>query len=151
MSSKQAYIDFILEQLQNGSVSFERVFELFLTKFNAARPTFAKYWKLANEQHSQQREAIEKAKQAITITQEIEAVKTQIKTKEQILERLNEIINQEHKVIGGEVVLPSFSDINKAIDTYCKIQGYHASTKQELSIDANIKHDSLIERIKLSN
>ena len=44
--NKENIITAILEELGKGTT-----FELMLTKVNCSRPTFAKYWKIANERH----------------------------------------------------------------------------------------------------
>jgi hypothetical protein len=92
--SKEIYIEYIVSELEKGNVSFERVFELIVTKFNLSRPTFSKYWKLANEAYKVKRDVINEAKLSETIQIEKEVVKTIISNK---LERLeiyhNQIIN----------------------------------------------------------
>jgi len=67
--NKQIYIDFIVDQLKLGKTGFNDVFKEFLRKFKVSEPTFAKYWKLANEQHYEAMQKIKDVKEAITIEQ----------------------------------------------------------------------------------
>jgi hypothetical protein len=140
MNNKQAYIDFIIEELSKGNVQYKEVCSLFCSKFHLTERTFNKYWLQANQKHSEQREAIEAAKMQQTITTEIKAVKMQIKTKEQLLLKLNEIIEQKAKRVEGVVVMPTFTDVRNAIDTYNKMQGYYAPQQ----IEQNIKDIKII-------
>jgi hypothetical protein len=72
-----------------------------------------------------------------TIQTEKEAVKTQIKTKEQLLERLNDIIEQKAKRVEGQIIMPTFNDVRGAIDTYNKMLGYYAPQKQDVNFTEN--------------
>ncbi len=141
MSNKEAYIDFIIEELNNGNIKFNDVCLVFLRKFKVTEPTFAKYWKLANHKHSEQRQAIEKAKMEQSIKTEVEAVRSQIKSKEEILLKLGEIIDQKAKRVEGVIVMPTYSDVKGAIDLYNKMQGYYAPTKSENKIESNVTVD----------
>jgi hypothetical protein len=125
--NKQTYIDFIIETLNKGEVSFEKVFELFLTKFNVSRPTFAKYWKYANQKHSEQRERIEAAKMIEAIKQETKAVKAQIKSKEEIMLHVQSIMHGADKEV----------DQLKAADLLNKMLGYYSPTQQNVNIMQN--------------
>ncbi len=141
MSNKEAYIDFIIEQLNLGNVQYKDVVSLFCDKFRLTERTFDKWWKIANQKHSEQRQAIEKAKMEQSIKTEVEAVRSQIKSKEEILLKLGEIIDQKAKRVEGVIVMPTYSDVKGAIDLYNKMQGYYAPTKSENKIESNVTVD----------
>lgn len=141
MSKQDLYINFIIEQLQVGNVSFERVFELFLTKFNCSRPTFSKYWKIANETHLESQNRIQKEKEAIYIDSEKEALKRNILQKHEALEILTKIAKGTAKKIGEQIIVPTSTEQRGAIETMAKIEGWLAPTKQDTNI--NIKDNKI--------
>jgi nucleoid DNA-binding protein len=141
MSNKEAYIDFIIEQLNLGNVQYKDVVSLFCDKFRLTERTFDKWWKIANQKHSEKRQAIEKAKMEQSIKTEVEAVRSQIKSKEEILLKLGEIIDQKAKRVEGVIVMPTYTDVKGAIDLYNKMQGYYAPTKSENKIESNVTVD----------
>lgn len=51
MTKKETYIAYIIKHLINGEVGHDKVFTYFHRKFSLTRPTFDKYWKLANERY----------------------------------------------------------------------------------------------------
>jgi hypothetical protein len=140
MKNKQAYIDFIINELNSSNIKYNDVCSLFCSKFQLTERSFNKYWLKANEAYKQQREAINKELLSTTIETEKEVVKTQIKSKSQLLEKLNEIIEQKAKRVEGQIIMPSFSDVKGAIDLYCKIEGYYApiSTNNKIQIERPI-------------
>lgn len=159
MTKEQTYINFIIQEIENGNVSFERVFELMLTKFNLSRPTFSKYWKKAQEAYLERQQAINELKAKETIKSEIEAVKQQIKTKLQIIEDLeNEILHIEetlkqgflikkinldgetlkHKEIFGSREIEIWNRMLKdKRDLLIKLQGFEAPKKVENTITSD--------------
>jgi len=132
MQNKTAYTDFILTELNKGNVQYKDVCGVFCGKFGLTENTFIKYWKQANERHTEQRQAIEAAKLEQTIKTEKEVVKRQIKSKSELLLKLNDIIEQKAKRIEGQIIMPSHSDVARAIDLYCRIQGHYAPMKKEV-------------------
>jgi|688.fasta_scaffold384667_2 hypothetical protein len=154
--SKEIYIEYIVSELEKGNVSFERVFELIVTKFNLSRPTFSKYWKLANEAYKLKRDTIKKSIIEETIQIEKEVVKTIISNK---LERLeiyhNQIINcikelthgftEEMK--NGELFSRPLTISEKALlrktikdlqSEISKIEGDYATSKLEMSFNVGL-------------
>lgn len=129
--NKQMIADEILFHLEEGK-GFEETFELILTKRNLSRPTFATYWKVANEEFSktlEERKRIfdDKATQAF-----IEAVEEALMTKYDKLKILEDIINCKTKfkkvfVANGEpMILDIESDVTavlKAIELHNRMQG----------------------------
>jgi hypothetical protein len=132
-NNKQAYIDFIIDELNKGNVKYNDVCMVFCGKFGLTENTFIKYWKQANDKHSEHRQAIEAAKMEQSIEIEKEVVKSQIKSKEQLLIKLNEIIEQKAKRVEGMVIMPTFSDVLKAVDIYNKMMGWNAVIKTDIT------------------
>ena len=129
--NKQLIADEILFHLEEGK-GFEETFELILTKRNLSRPTFATYWKVANEEFLktlEERKRIfeEKSTQAF-----IEAVEEALMTKYDKLKILENIINCKTKfkkvfIANGEpMILDIESDVTavlKAIELHNRMQG----------------------------
>ncbi len=129
--NKQMIADEILFHLEGGK-GFEETFELILTKRNLSRPTFATYWKVANEAFSktlEDRKQIfeNKATQAF-----IESVEEGLMSKYDKLKILENIINCKTKfkkvfVSNGEqMILDIESDVTavlKAIELHNRMQG----------------------------
>jgi len=120
--SKQKYIDYIVSELEKGQVSFERVFELFLTKFNCSRPTFATYWKIANESYTSTQNSIKATKEVQTITNELD------KLKKANLTKIDRLLIAESIALNEDGTANN-SDKLKALDYLSKIEGDYAPTK----------------------
>ncbi len=148
--SKEIYIDFIINELEKGNVKYNDVVNVFLPKFSLTRPTFDKYWLLANEAYKLKRDAINEAKLNETIKLEKEAIKTIINSK---LERLaiyqkeiencvkelshgfteetkstGELINRPITISEKALLRKTIKDLQSEIS---KIEGDYASTKVE--------------------
>ena len=111
MAKAEAFVDFILTELNKGEVSFERVFELMLTKFNLSRPTFAKYWKIASAKYSDtQKEALDNMAGIIAKSKE-DALKMGLKSK---IDRLLSLQKQENalndELNAGIMIVHTFVD-----------------------------------------
>lgn len=129
--NKQLIADEILFHLEEGK-GFEETFELILTKRNLSRPTFATYWKVANDaflKTLEERKRIfdDKSTQAF-----IEAVEDGLMTKYDKLKILENIINCKTKfkkvfIANGEpMILDIESDVTavlKAIELHNRMQG----------------------------
>ncbi len=147
MSKQEAYVSFIIDQLQSGAVSFERVFELFLTKFNCSRPTFSKYWKEANERHIEAQNKLQRVKDDIYIESEKEAIKRNILQKHEALEILSKIAKGVAKKVNEQIIIPTSTEQRGAIETMAKIEGWYAPTK--IAETDSIGNDKPNTKIKL--
>lgn len=156
MTKEQTYIDFIISEIEKGTIRYTDIFEVFLSKFKVSEPTFAKYYKLANEAYLNRQQAINELKTKETIKNEIEAHKTQVKTKLQIIEDLeNEIISIEKTIkdgflikqinVNGEVLNHKEIFGSREIEIWhrmlkdkrellIKLQGFEAPKKQETTL-----------------
>lgn len=95
--NKENIITAILEELGKGTT-----FELMLTKVNCSRPTFAKYWKEANELHKVTQNEAQTAIKEQTIAMAVEGAKMGLKSR---LEYCLEIQKQLDDDITEESVL----------------------------------------------
>lgn len=141
--SKEAYIDFILKEINNGIVDAEKVCAVFCSKFHKSERTFYNFWKKAKEQHSQQREAINNAKIAQTIIEEKEAVKKAILQKHEALEILTEIAIGKPKKVEGQIIMPTANERRGAIETMAKLEGWEAVKKTE-NINTNLNQEIVV-------
>ena len=121
MSNKQAYIDFILNELNKGNVKHNDVMSVFVSKWQLSERQFTRYWKQANEIYTEQRQAIQKEKQAVTTETEKKAVKSLV------LDKIGRM------KIAEQIALESDKDIDKlkALDYLSKIEGDYAPEKKE--------------------
>jgi hypothetical protein len=154
--SKDIYIEFIINELEKGNVKYNDVVNVFLPKFSLTRPTFDKYWKLANEAYKVKRDVINEAKLSETIQIEKEVVKTIISNK---LERLeiyhNQIVNCikelnhgfTEDMKGGELFSRPLTISEKALlrktikdlqSEISKIEGDYATSKLEMSFNVGL-------------
>jgi hypothetical protein len=149
--NKQMIADEILFHLEGGK-GFEETFELILTKRNLSRPTFATYWKVANEAFSktlEDRKQIfeDKATQAF-----IESVGEGLMSKYDKLKILENIINCKTKfkkvfVSNGEpLILDVESDVTavlKAIELHNKMQGDYKIDYSFVRIGVDAEDDEI--------
>ena len=96
--NKQNIVDEIVKEVEQGK-SFSTVLGLNGTKWNLPRTTFARYWKIANEQHNKKQHAIKKAVDAVDTAAAIESRKLAIMT-------ANERKKYLTKIILGEIEVP---------------------------------------------
>jgi hypothetical protein len=122
MSKNEIYISFIKDELRKGNASFTSVFELNLTKFNLSRPTFSKYWKLANEAYKQEFSEVETAKVNERTQIELNTLRSDILSKDEALKVLSDIVvNDEQKP----------NDRISAVNQMAKMQGWEAKKEIE--------------------
>jgi hypothetical protein len=152
---KQIYIDFILKELNKSNVKYNDVCSVFCSKFQLSERSFNKYWLIANQNHSQQRELINNAKLTTTIEEEKEAVKIGLKSKfERLLILQNEVDNctkdldngftEELKSYGQLLSRPITIQEKTALrntiknlqSEISKIEGDYAPTKSETELSA---------------
>ena len=111
MAKAEAFVDFILTELNKGEVSFERVFELMLTKFNLSRPTFSKYWKIASARYKEEQELARNNMADVIHRSKEEALKSGLKSK---IDRLLSLQKQEQALYdeleAGLMIVHTFVD-----------------------------------------
>jgi hypothetical protein len=134
MQNKKTYTDFIISELNKGNVKYNDVCLLFCSKFDLTKQSFNKYWKIANTEHIEQREAINKEKLSTIIQIEKEAVKRDIMDLMEAKEILSKIGRGMGRSMNGQVFYPSDNERRGAIDLLSKINGWNAPQKQDVNI-----------------
>lgn len=130
MTKQQAYIDFIVSELQAGNVLFERVFELFRTKFNTARPTFSKYWKMAQQAHSEARQEIERKKSKEYTEAELKRAREAGISREKAVEMMANVVKLSYnRVINSKADAKDVQSFNNAFDKYARLEGLNKPDK----------------------
>ena len=145
MQNKQAYIDFIINELNRGNIKYNDVCLLFCTKFDVTKQTFNKFWKQANDKYSEQRQSIEAAKMEQTIQTEREAVKRDIMGAMEAKEILSKMARGIGRSMNGKLFYPTDTERRAAIDLLAKMSGWHSAEKQEIKIEhGNITEEELM-------
>lgn len=127
--NKEKYIDFIVNELNNGNVQYKEVMLVFVSKFQLTEQTFVRYWKLANERHREAQKAIKEAKEVQTIANELDKLKTLNLTKIDRMLIAEGIAMGKAKKIEGQIFVPTPMEQLKALDYLSKIEADYAPTK----------------------
>lgn len=131
--NKQAYIDFILNELQRGNVQYKEVMLGFVSNFQLTEKTFVVYWKNANLHHKINQDLIKKELASISINAEKERLKKAILSKDEILEKLTEIANKAFSNSKDGTKIDYNNRIN-AMKVLVDILGLKAPTNTNVSI-----------------
>ena len=112
MTKTKAYVDFILTELRKGNVQWSNNVGLFMGKYGVTEETFRKYWNIANETFKIEQDEIINIKAIEYKSNEIEAFKTQIRSKtERLISYQVQIEHIEKELITGKTKeLISFKD-----------------------------------------
>jgi hypothetical protein len=103
VKSSKDYIDFILTELKKGNIKFSDVALLFFTKFNLSKPTFSKYWKIANEKHAEFINKRETKINEATIHQAIETHSNGLKSKSERLMNLQKQADDIQRMLDSNI------------------------------------------------
>ena len=136
-ANKAVVIDSIILHVEKGK-GFSEVLALIGRKWSISGTTFKRYWKIANEQHSERQQAIKEAKSLVDIEAAINTRKGQVAD---VLER-KEILTQimrgdipltKPMIVNGAVemipVIPDWTDRRNAISELNKMDGSYAPAK----------------------
>jgi hypothetical protein len=112
MTKTKAYVDFILTELRKGNVQWSNNVGLFMGKYGVTEETFRKYWNIANETFKIEQDEIINIKAIEYKSNEIEAFKTQIRSKtERLISYQVQIEHIEKELVTGKTKeLISFKD-----------------------------------------
>ena len=144
MAKSDTYINYIIDQLKGGEVGFENTYRLMLTKFDLSRQTFSKYWKLAQKTFAETQHRINEANNELYLSSQTDAVKTQLMTRNDIQEKIRQIVFGELEVekiiiVRGEVkrikCKPDHNDILKAADIYNKMNAEYIQKTENRQVD----------------
>lgn len=126
---------FILDELKiNSSLSFSDMFSKCFERFSISEVTFSKDWVKVQTELKHYQEAIKNAKLEESIKIEKEAVRRKILTKLEAMEILTEIAEGKAKKIDGKIIIPSFTDRSRAIETLGKFDGWNAPTETNVKL-----------------
>ena len=148
--STQIIIDAIIKQIEKGK-AYGTTLAQFVTKWHISKRTFDRYWKIANEQHTEKQQDIKSKLAIIDEKAAIDARKKAIMSADDRKEWLTKMIMGEMKakrpfVIGGKIMEypedPSHTDRLKALAELNKMEGDYAPTKTQ--IDANVTQRTVI-------
>ena len=98
MSKQEAYISFIIDQLQSGNVERGKVLAIFGKKWQTGVRSFDRYWKEANERHIEGQNKLQKEKESIYIEAEKEAFKIGLKSKHERMLELQAMLSPDYRV-----------------------------------------------------
>jgi len=129
MSNKQIYIDFIVDQLNNGIVERSDVMAIFVKKWQMSDRSFDRYFKIAKEQHSEAMQKIKDAKEAVTIEQTKKDAERLYLSRAERMEIAFKIAMGKYRSVGGELFVPTDSDRLKALDYLAKMDGDYKPAK----------------------
>lgn len=135
--TKQVVIDEIVAEIEQGR---ERgnLLATIGKKWQLSQRTFDRYWKTANQQHTERQQALKKELEALDTQMALEARKKAILTAEERKEILTKIAKGEiplnkPMVVDGQIelveVVPDWSDRRAAIAELNKMDGEYAPTK----------------------
>lgn len=92
--NKENIITAILEELGKNT-SWTDCFSVILRKFTLTRPTFDKYWKMANERHSETQNEAQQAIKDITIATAVEEAKKGLKSKAEFVMEIQKMLDDD--------------------------------------------------------
>ena len=136
-SNKAVIIDAIVKQIEKGK-GFGTVLKLIGTKWNLSRTTYSRYWKIANENHTEAQQLIKDAKAALDMQSALNERKSQIADVLERKEILTQIARGQIRLrkaipVNGELeyteVVPDWMDRKNAIAELNKMEGDYAPTK----------------------
>ena len=100
--SKQIIIDAIIKEIEQGTTR-AKVIAKYCKKLQKSERTIDSYWKIANIQQKERQEKASKAADEVYIENNVNAVKTVLKSKIEKQAELQNEINLIDKQINGEV------------------------------------------------
>jgi len=155
-AKKDLYVSFILDELKKGNVEYKNVMSVFVSKWQLSERQFVRHWNQANEAYKNERETINELKTKEYTESELEAVKTQIITREKFIESLESEIFDIEKVIKKGYILKDLTIegkkervkeffktyelaqwhkiLNDKRDRLAKIQGFDAPIEQNTTV-----------------
>jgi hypothetical protein len=135
--SKQVIIDSIINQIEKGK-GFSTVLALLGSKWHLPKTTFVRYWKKANDQHTEAQQPIKELKAALYTENALNERKRDIADVLERKEVLTKILRgqiplEKAMVVNGVIeyveVIPDWTDRKNAISELNKMEGDYAPTK----------------------
>lgn len=129
---KDICVEALLKEIRKGT-SHSNCFAYFSNKWHYPKRTFDNHWGEAQKHYNKEREAINKKIQSQRIEAEKEAVKRDIMTRLDILERLSNIARGRVVVTrADEHFEPSQAEQIRAMETINRMQGYNDADRLEV-------------------
>lgn len=131
------YVDFIVEQMQNGNVDRADILAIFGKKWHKSERTFDRYFKAAKELHQKWNEERNDIKNKKLLKKEKELIEMGLLTQNERFKIADDIAKgTERKIKVGakeEILIPSAAEQLKALDYLAKVHGDYAAQKTELT------------------
>lgn len=136
--SKEAYISFIVEQMQTGVVERGEVLAIFGKRWQVGLRTFDRYWKIAQERFKEAQQAINNKKQEQYTESEIKRNYDVILSREKSLEMLSNVAKLVYnKLIKDEKKQSSdILALNTTVERISKLEGWDKPTQINTSIQS---------------
>lgn len=148
MAINVTYINYILDTMQVGILSYTEVRNLFLRNVKkVSEPTFVKYWKIAKAKYEEIQNDIQKEKEQYYKDSEIEKKRLGILQRDEIVKMTsNALVLAYNKVIeskGGEKEMYSYATI---LEKFAKLEGFDKPIKvADTDSEGNDKMDRVSE------
>lgn len=138
MAKSETYINFIVDQLRNGSISHNEVMTVFVSKFQLSERQFTRYWNRANEQYINELQTIEKEKKALRMDAELKAAKAQIADDIETKKDATKALRMAMQILKKEGLkdvpdLKVITSVNKIVCDTRKTLGY-----EKLSLNSDL-------------
>lgn len=144
-SAKEKIVTELLLELDKGSERKD-IISKYCKRFQKSDRTIDSYWKIAQERHQEQQQAIQKELLRDSTEKAKEALKKGLKSKEERMLQIQSIIDGTGaKLANGEILYPSFNDRIKAHELLIKLNGEFAPTKQKIEVSEKPVSDFLLE------
>lgn len=136
--SKEAYISFIVEQMQTGVVERGEVLAIFGKRWQVGLRTFDRYWKIAQERFKEAQQVINNKKQEQYTESEIKRNYDVILSREKSLEMLSNVAKLVYnKLIKDEKKQSSdILALNTTVERISKLEGWDKPTQINTSIQS---------------
>lgn len=138
--NKENIINDILIELEKGK-TYKETSLVILGKYKFSEPTYAKYWKIANERYAERQELIKKELEKESVNAARERLKKAIITREEGLA----FLSNTAKILFSNVVQKKdepdtlmINSLNNVIANIAKLEGWNAPEKNETTLKGSI-------------
>lgn len=147
--TKKKAIELILSEMEKGNIDAPTILAKIGKEWQIAERTFYRYYNEALPTHQERQQAIQKQLEKETIEQEKKRIKREILTKHERLEIAARIAKGNARKLDDKIIIPSDSDILKALDYLSKIEGDYAPIKQDVTTQGESLNQSTVDLTKL--
>lgn len=129
MNKKQAYIDFILDQMKSGIIERGEIMANFGKKWQVGKRTFDRYFSFAKAKYEEWVAKINRLKEEESLKEEEKKIKDILLSKLQRMLIAQNIAIGKARKINEQILIPTDGDRLRALDYLSKIEGDYAPTK----------------------